>query len=78
MSQTSQTVDAPIAAPKYVLNASDRCDTCSARAYYEVTLPIGESKVGKLLFCAHHFRKGEQRLREKALSIVDESEKLSL
>jgi hypothetical protein len=54
------------------LEASDRCDRCGARAYVRATLAAGE-----LLFCAHHARQHEARLREVALHWHDETEQLA-
>jgi hypothetical protein len=51
------------------LTAADRCDRCGAQAYIRVTLAAG----GELLFCAHHGRAHEDKLREVALSFQDES-----
>jgi len=53
------------------LTAADRCDRCGARAYVRVVLPVGE-----LLFCAHHGRKHADALREVALEVHDESDRL--
>ena len=50
------------------LTAADRCDRCSAQARVRVTLPAGE-----LLFCGHHAKEHESRLREIALDWYDES-----
>ncbi|AXE38946.1 DUF7455 domain-containing protein [Acidipropionibacterium virtanenii] len=55
------------------LTASDRCDRCGAQAYFRVTLHNG----GELLFCAHHAKAHEDKLRQVALSIQDESGRLS-
>jgi hypothetical protein len=54
------------------LTASDRCDRCGAQAYVRVTLLSGS----ELMFCAHHAREHETRLREVALTIYDESRRL--
>jgi hypothetical protein len=54
------------------LTATDRCDRCGAQAYVRVQLASGS----ELLFCAHHARAYEPKLRELAASIQDESEKL--
>jgi hypothetical protein len=53
------------------LTAADRCDRCGARAYVRVVLPVGE-----LLFCAHHGRKHAEALREVALEVHDQSDRL--
>jgi hypothetical protein len=50
------------------LTASDRCDRCGAQARVRATLATGE-----LLFCRHHAKEHEQRLRELALEWHDES-----
>lgn len=42
------------------LTASDRCDRCGAAAQVRAVLPSG----GELLFCGHHARKHELRLKE--------------
>ena len=55
------------------LTAADRCDRCGAQAYVRVELPGG----GELLFCAHHGRAHNDRLREVAVRIQDESDRLS-
>jgi hypothetical protein len=55
-----------------VLTASDRCERCGAQAYVRVTLLSGS----ELLFCAHHAREHEARLREVAVEIHDETERL--
>jgi len=54
------------------LTANDRCDRCGAQAYVRVILLSG----AELLFCAHHAREHESRLREVAASYYDETERL--
>jgi hypothetical protein len=54
------------------LTAADRCDRCGAQAYIRVRLASG----GELLFCAHHGKRYEQRLRSVAIDIHDETDKL--
>ncbi len=54
------------------LTATDRCDRCGAQAYVRATMESGFD----LLLCAHHFHENESRLREIAISIQDESERL--
>jgi hypothetical protein len=54
------------------LTASDRCDRCGAQAYVRVILASG----AELLFCAHHAREHESRLREVAATIHDETQRL--
>ena len=55
------------------LSAADRCDRCGAQAYLRVELQSG----GELLFCAHHAREHGDRLREVAITVHDETHKLS-
>ena len=54
------------------LNATDRCDRCGAQAYVRVELAGG----AELLFCAHHAREHEDKLREVAVTIHDETGRL--
>lgn len=42
------------------LTAADRCDRCGAAAQVRAILPAG----GELLFCGHHARKHEDKLKE--------------
>ncbi|AOS62490.1 DUF7455 domain-containing protein [Actinoalloteichus hymeniacidonis] len=49
------------------LTAADRCDRCGAAAQVRAVLPSG----GELLFCGHHAREHESRLRELAADIQD-------
>jgi HD superfamily phosphodiesterase len=60
-------------APHAPLNAADRCDRCGAQAYIRVKMPSG----GELLFCAHHGRNHEAKLREVAVHYQDESDQLA-
>lgn len=50
------------------LTAADRCDRCGAQALVRVVLSSGE-----LLFCGHHAKAYEDKLREKAVDWVDET-----
>ena len=54
------------------LSAVDRCDRCGAQAYVRVELAGG----AELLFCAHHARQHEDKLREVATVIHDETGRL--
>ena len=54
------------------LTALDRCDRCGAQAYVRVTLANG----GDLLFCGHHFRAHEDKLRISAAQVIDETDRL--
>ncbi|MDQ3151240.1 MAG: hypothetical protein M3R63_05770 [Actinomycetota bacterium] len=47
------------------LTASDRCDRCAAAARVRAVLPSG----GELLFCGHHAREHESKLKELAAEI---------
>ena len=55
------------------LTAADRCDRCGAQAYLRVELQSG----GELLFCAHHAREHGDKLKEVAVTVVDETDKLT-
>jgi len=54
------------------LTASDRCDRCGAQAFVRVTLPTG----GTLIFCGHHARMHEEKLKLIATEYVDETDRL--
>jgi hypothetical protein len=60
-------------APGAALTAADRCDRCGAQAYLRVELQTG----GELLFCAHHAREHGDKLKEIAVTVIDETHKLS-
>lgn len=60
-------------APTPALDTTDRCDRCGAQAFVRAELAGG----GELLFCAHHARAHEDKLREVAVAIHDESDRLS-
>jgi hypothetical protein len=60
-------------APGPALTAADRCDRCGAQAYLRVELVTG----GELLFCAHHAREHEAKLRKVAVVIQDETDRLA-
>lgn len=68
MTSTSAPVD-----PSTALTALDRCDRCGAQAYVRATLPSGS----ELLFCAHHAREFDDKLRQMDATIYDESTKLA-
>lgn len=55
-----------------VLKATDRCDSCGSQAFVWVN-----GVAGDLLFCRHHFLKHEDKLREYAFEIVDETYKIN-
>ena len=54
------------------LTAADRCDSCGAQAYI-----AAEVNGSELLFCAHHGRKYEEKLRSVATSWHDETARLN-
>lgn len=54
------------------LTAADRCDSCGAQAYI-----AAEVNGSELLFCAHHGRKYEEKLRNVATSWHDETARLT-
>lgn len=47
------------------LTAADRCDRCGAAALFRAVLQSGS----ELLFCGHHARKHETRLRELSATL---------
>jgi len=55
------------------LTVADRCDRCAAQAFVRVHLDGGKS----LQFCGHHFRENEERLREIAVNVQDETTALT-
>lgn len=55
------------------LTALDRCDSCAAQAYVRAVL--GDSE---LLFCAHHARQHEAKLKPLATVWQDESHRLEV
>ena len=55
------------------LSAADRSDRCGAQAYVRVTLASGF----ELLFCAHHSKEHADKLKQVALKIQDETQRIS-
>lgn len=55
------------------LTAVDRCDRCGAQAYVRAILASGS----ELLFCAHHWHANEDALREIAIDVYDELNRLA-
>jgi hypothetical protein len=61
----------------YLLDATDRCDSCASQAYVKV---IGN--VGELLFCSHHYNKimnnatGYTNMMKFMVEIIDERSRL--
>lgn len=62
---------------EWVLNATDRCDQCSAQALVKV-----KGLIGELTFCNHHYEKimnnpiSYKKMIEFAIEFVDERNKL--
>jgi hypothetical protein len=71
--QRNEAVVTTAVAPSSPLTAADRCDRCGAQAYLRVELQSG----GELLFCAHHAREHGDKLKEIAVTLVDETDKLT-
>ncbi|MDT0262680.1 DUF7455 domain-containing protein [Jatrophihabitans lederbergiae] len=55
----------------YSLNATDRCDRCSARAAVGTLMPGG----GILLWCAHHYDENEAALTAGGAVVVADGRK---
>jgi hypothetical protein len=53
------------------LTTADRCDRCGAQARVRVVLTAGD-----LIFCAHHAKAYDVKLRASAVEYVDETDKL--
>ena len=54
------------------LPATARCIVCEAQAYVEVEVYDKEAKKKRVFeMCAHHFKDGEDKLRETAVRIID-------
>ncbi len=66
MSGVTGTATPPAPAP--TLSAADRCDRCGAQARVRVVLVQGD-----LIFCAHHAKAYEDKLRLAAVDWVDET-----
>lgn len=64
---------------KWLLKATDRCDSCPSEALVKVTGLSGE-----LMFCGHHYNKimdnleGYKKMMSFAITVVDEREKLAV
>ncbi len=71
MNQREATVTTAVV-PSAALTAHDRCDRCCAQAYLRVELAEG----AELLFCAHHAREHGDKLRQVAVVVHDETDKL--
>ena len=66
-------MDTAVAPQAPALTAADRCDRCGAQAFLRAVLPGG----GELLFCAHHARAHEEKLRQVAIDVTDETHRLT-
>jgi len=55
------------------LTAFDRCDRCGAQGRVRVVLASGSD----LIFCGHHAREYETKLRDVGQIVVDETANLS-
>ena len=53
------------------LTAGHLCDRCGSQAYVEVRF-----LTGTLTFCSHHFQQYEARLRNVAVTVQDERDRL--
>jgi hypothetical protein len=72
--QLTEEVTAMVATVAFdALTAADRCDRCGAQAYLRVELQSG----GELLFCAHHARQHGDKLKQIAVNLVDETDRLT-
>lgn len=62
---------------EYTLTANDRCDSCDAQAYVQVSGVTGE-----LMFCSHHYNKimnnavGYDKMMKFMYKLVDERSRL--
>lgn len=75
---TKPPVDEPRVKTNF-LNATHRCDRCSAAAYVKVTLRASENlpEGGELLFCSHHYNKVDLALAPFVEGdVIDERHKL--
>lgn len=72
MKESEVDVTTAVAPNASALTAADRCDRCGAQAYLRVELSSGL----ELLFCAHHAREHDEKLRQVAVQVIDETHKL--
>ena len=61
-------VTGTVTSPSPTLTAADRCDRCGAQAFVRVLLTSGD-----LLFCAHHAKAYEDKLKPAAVDWLDET-----
>lgn len=57
----------------YLLDSSDRCDSCGAQAY--VLVELRESGL-PLTFCAHHWNRHSVELAPLIDDLIDETDRL--
>ena len=53
------------------LSVSDRCDACGSQA-----LVLAKGITGELLFCRHHYLKSQDKIKDWAFEIIDETDKI--
>lgn len=53
-------------APKRASRNDDRCDSCSARAYWEVSM-----ESGNLVFCNHHYNRFSAKFADRPVTQID-------
>jgi hypothetical protein len=56
----------------YILDHTDRCDRCGARAYAQTVIAAG----GSLYWCRHHWLQYRRRLEAVSVHINDETRAL--
>ena len=61
-------VTGTVTTPSPTLTAADRCDRCGAQAFVRVLRTSGD-----LLFCAHHAKAYEDKLKPAAVDWLDET-----
>lgn len=65
------------AVPDQPLNLADRCDRCGAQAFVRTSILSSEGNPTTLQFCAHHFASNEAKLREIALHVDDQRDRIN-
>lgn len=82
MSDSATLTKPPVEEPKVktnTLNATHRCDRCSAAAYVKVNLRASDAlpEGGVLMFCSHHYNKVDLALAPFVEGdVIDERHKL--
>lgn len=61
----------------YELRVADRCDRCSAQAFFVAHKVSGDKQVD-LLFCGHHGREAEPALIAQGFSIQNETHRINI